>query len=376
MSESVQQGDMTFTRKRLLAGAGAGALGLAASGSLTRSALASRTRASSGKKIGFAMATFAVVRYTYFDYPIFQKEIQKLGYSPIVNQADDNPAEQVTNVQNLLTNGIDVLVIEPVDSQAAVGIVDNVVKQGIPVVVYNTPIPTNKVKAFVARDNVAMGKLIANSALKATGLKGNWGIIGGDPANGVASGTVQGFHEVIDPYIKKGTMNLVASYGEPAFDVNMAHTQAQELLTKVHDNLQGILGMWDDGEIGALAAVQARGLGGKVYMCGQDASEAACRGMVEGVFNMSGFTRFDQMATTGAQLAVELAKGGTITSKQTFDMGGGPVPYFPIPIYPVTRANVVQQMKLYPGYDDPRHILFGVPKDKWPAGAASLPGVA
>jgi D-xylose transport system substrate-binding protein len=155
----------------------------------------------------------------------------------------------------------------------------------------------------------------------------------------------------------------------------MAQTQAQEALTKAHDNLRGILGMWDDGEIGALAAVTARHLNGKVYMCGQDASEAACRAMILHEYNMSGFTRFDIMATTGAQLAVQLANGKTITSSRTFDMGGGPVPYFPIKIYPVTLANVVQQMKLYPGYDDPLHILFGIPKGQWPAGAASLPGV-
>jgi D-xylose transport system substrate-binding protein len=217
-----------------------------------------------------------------------------------------------------------------------------------------------------------MGELIAKSAVTDTGLKGNWIIIGGDKGNGVADACVKGFHNIADPLISNGTMKLVAEYNEQGFDSTIARSQTEQALTKINNDLQGILGMWDDGAIGALAALKAQGLNGKVWVSGQDASEPACRGMVLREFNMSGFTEFGTMAQTAAQLAVQVAKGQTITANAQFDMGAGNVPFFPINIYPVTLANLVDQMKKYSAYDDPRHILFGIPQSQWPAGAAAL----
>ena len=359
------------TRRQFLGQVG---LGVAGASVLARPAFGGLRRKAASKKIGFSMATFAVVRYTAFDFPIFKKTVSSLGYTPVVNEADDDPAKQVSNVEDLLTLGIDALVLQPVISDAAVSLVKKANDEKVPVLVYNTPIPTADVKGFVARDNIAMGKLIANAALKDTGLKGNWIIIGGDKGNGVADLTVVGFHQIIDKYVKNGTMKLVAEYNEKGFDPDIARTQTEQALTKTNDNLRGVLGMWDDGAIGALAAINARKLGGKVWLGGQDASEPALRAMLGRQFNTSGFTQFDVMAQTAAQLAVKLAKGEKISSPQTYDTGKGKVPFFPIKIYPVSRSNMVDFMKKYPSYADPRHILFGVPQSQWPKGAAALVG--
>jgi D-xylose transport system substrate-binding protein len=361
------------TRRQFISQAG---VGIAGASLFTKSAFGGLARKAATKKIGFAMATFAVVRYTAFDFPIFKKTVSSLGYTPVVNEADDDPAKQVSNVEDLLTLGVDALVLQPVISDAAVSLVQKAKEANVPVLVYNTPIPSADVKGFVARDNIAMGKLIANAALKDTGLKGNWIVIGGDKGNGVADLTVVGFHQVVDPYVKNGTMKLVAEYNEKGFDPDIARTQTEEALTKTNDQLRGVLGMWDDGAIGSLAAINARKLGGKVWLGGQDASEPALRAMVLGQFNTSGFTQFDVMATTAAQLAVKLAKGQSISSPQTYDTGAGKVPFFPVKIYPVSRANMVVFMKKYPSYADPTHILFGIPRSKWPKGAAALVGKA
>jgi D-xylose transport system substrate-binding protein len=318
------------------------------------------------------MATFAVVRYTAFDYPVFKKTVSSLGYTPVVNEADDDPAKQVTNVEDLLSLNLAALVLQPVISQAAVSLIEKAKSAGVPVIIYNTPVPSANVKAFVARDNVAMGRLIANSALKDTGLKGNWIILGGDKGNGVADLTVVGFHQVIDKYVKNGTMKLIAEYNQKGFNPDEARSQTEQALTRTNDKLRGVLGMWDDGAIGALAAIRARKLEGKVWLGGQDASEPAIRAMIQREFNMSGFTQFDVMARTAAQLAVKLAKGQSIATSRTYDTGVGKVPFYPVRIYPVTVKNAVPFMKKYPSYADPKHILFGVPKKLWPKGAAAL----
>src|ERR1700694_5131678 len=85
------------TRRQFLLAAGAGAAGVAAAacGFGQQAPTKSTTKS---KKIGFAMSTFAVVRYTAFDFPTFKKTVSSLGYEPVVNEADDDPAKQVTNV--------------------------------------------------------------------------------------------------------------------------------------------------------------------------------------------------------------------------------------------------------------------------------------
>jgi len=360
------------TRRRFLGAAGAGVAGLALANLASACGDDDDSGGGSTKKIGFAMATFAVVRYTAFDYPIFKQTVTDLGYEPVVNEADDDPAKQVTNVEDLLSLGIDVLVLQPVIDKAAVSLVDKANAEGVPVIIYNTPVPSGDVEAFVARDNIAMGRLIAETALEDTGLEGNWIIIGGDKGNGVADLTVVGFHEVIDQYIDDGTMNLVAEYNQKGFDPDEARKQTEQALTKTNDDLRGVLGMWDDGAIGALAAIRARNLQGKVWLGGQDASEPAIKAMIQGEFNMSGFTQFDLMAKTAAETAVDLAKGKKINAPETYDTGAGEVPFFPIELYPVTVDNAVEFMGKYPDYADPQRILFGVPESQWPEGAAEL----
>jgi D-xylose transport system substrate-binding protein len=362
------------TRRRFLGAAGIGVAGLAL-GNLASCSNDDDDGGGGGgstKKIGFSMATFAVVRYTAFDYPIFKQTVTDLGYEPVINEADDDPAKQVTNVEDLLSLGIDVLVLQPVIDKAAVSLVEKANAEGVPVIIYNTPVPSSDVEAFVARDNIAMGRLIAETALEDTGLEGNWIIIGGDKGNGVADLTVVGFHEVIDKYIDDGTMTLVAEYNQKGFDPDEARKQTEQALTKTNDDLRGVLGMWDDGAIGALAAIRARNLEGKVWLGGQDASEPAIKAMIQGQFNMSGFTQFDLMAKTAAELAVDLAKGKKINAPETYDTGAGKVPFFPIELYPVTKDNAVEFMSKYPDYADPQRILFGVPESQWPEGAAEL----
>src|SRR4051794_7661772 len=108
------------TRRQFLGQVGVGVAGASV---LAGPAFGGLRRKAASKKIGFSMATFAVVRYTAFDFPIFKKTVSSLGYTPVVNEADDDPAKQVSNVEDLLTLGIDALVLQPVISDAAVSLV-------------------------------------------------------------------------------------------------------------------------------------------------------------------------------------------------------------------------------------------------------------
>lgn len=377
------EGAKYISRRRFFArgatvGAGTilGGSALAACGGTSSSSASGSGGGSGGGSkapIGFAMSTFANSRYSRIDLPDFKASAKALGYTVAYNQANDDPAQQVTNVNSLLSRNISALAILPVDSNAAVSFVQKAKAQNIPVLCYNTPIPSGQLDGFVGRDNVAMGELIANAALRDTGLKGNWIILGGDQGNQVATQTVVGFNNVIKPYVDKGTMKVVARYWEPAFDNDLARKQTQEALTKANNDVQGVLCMWEGGVIGGLAALADQKLDGKVWIGGQDATEVSCRGMVLGQVAMSGFTEFDVMGHTGGRLAATLASGQKLQSAHTYDTGHGNIPFFPISIYPVTIHNLIPYLQKYsPDYVDAKAVFKGIPEAKWPAGTKEL----
>ena len=356
----------TMSRRQLIArGAAVGGGLMLGGGVLAAPGMGASTQDEADKSIGFAMSTFVNPRYPRIDLPGFKAAAYGAGYRVLYNQADGDPAKQISNVNALLSRNVKALALLAVNSNAAVSLVTKAKRQGVPVLCYNTPIPSGDLAGFVGRDNSAMGQLIANAALQKTGLKGNWAILGGDPGNAVARETVVGFDKVIKSYVANGTMNIVGRYDEPAFDTELARKQIQEVLTKVNNKLDGILCMWEGGVIGSLAALRDQGLGGKVWVGGQDATAVSCRGLLTGEVAMSGFTQFDVMAQQGGRLTAQLARGEKLKSKFSYDTGHGKIPFFPIRIYPVTLANLVPYLKQYsPVYVNAKTVFEGIPESK------------
>ncbi len=328
---------------------------------------------SKSKKIGFAMSTFTQPRYKNVDLPNFTKAVQAAGYQVVSNQANNDAALQATNVDDLLVQDLAVLAIIPVNSQAAVSMVKKANDAGVPVLVYNTPIPSALAKAFVGRDNIMMGMELAKQALKDQGLTGNWVSMGGDLGNAVADQTVIGFFDVMQPQIGSGKLTVVGKYNQKAFDPTIALSQAEEVLTKNKNDIKGFLAMNDPIGLACVQALKSQGLNGKVWVCGQDGTVGGCRAVLTGDFAITRFTKYDVMGTTGGQLAVKLAKRETLSSKSTYDTGEGKIPFFPIDQGPIVKDTLVAYLKVYsPSYVDAKAVFQGIPSNLWPPGAAEL----
>ncbi len=366
--------DSVISRRQLIGAAGAAAVGSVLVGCGTSSG------GSGSKNIGFAMQEYKAPRYASVDKPVFSQAVRAAGYSPIVNQADNDQATWAQNVEDLITAGPKSIALMPPVSNAAARAVQDCVDAGVPCFAYNNAIPSGKIKGFVARNNVEVGEQLAKRAFKDTGLKGNWVIIGGQQGNSVADESVKGFMNIISPYVDNGTMNLIATYRQDNFSADIARTQTEQALTKTDNKVRGFLCMWDGGALGVLGALRAQGLAdaSKVWVSGQDANEDACRAIILGELTVSRFTRFDVMAKTGAKVAIELAQGKRLTSAATYDTGNGAVPFFPIPQFNVDKSNVISYLaryaKAYPGYLNVKRVFRGIPQDKWPAGADKLVG--
>ena len=214
--------------------------------------------------------------------PAFEKRIKAKGYKSVVLDAKDNLGQQGANFENLLTLGVKSMVMLPVSGPEAVSFVSRANAQGVKIIAFNAAIMDPGVAAFVARDNVKVAESIARAALKDTGLRGNWIITNGDPANVVAQQIEKGYHNVIDPYIKNGTMKLVSDQYSKAWDPNVSRAQVEDALTKTNDKITGILNAADETAVGPLAALKERKLNGKVWMGSQNGIAEIARAILLG----------------------------------------------------------------------------------------------
>jgi D-xylose transport system substrate-binding protein len=262
-----------------------------------------------------------------------------------------------------------VLVLQPYVGRSAVALVRKAEADGIPVIAYNDSIPSTRVKAFVGRDNVGVGALIARTGLATTGNRGNWAVVSGEAGGSVADQWTEGVMRTLKPLDKSGRIKLVTQQYLTHWDPERARRLAEDALTKTNNNMQGFLVNNDEMAFGVITALEAQGLAGKVWVGGQDATEQGCRAMLQGTMTASAFTRFDGMGRTAGQLAVQLARGKPLTSDFKFEG----VPWFKVESFIVTKRNLVPYLRQYsPQYVNAKHVFRGIPETQWPPGAKAL----
>jgi ABC-type xylose transport system substrate-binding protein len=335
------------------------------------SALPRQVVAAKTGRIGFAMGTYMVPRYKNLDKPNFEEAVRAGGYDPVVVQANDNVDQQLQDVQNLLSQGVDVLVIIPVVSNTAVSMVRLAKRDGVPVIAYNTAIPSGDVAAFVSRDNRSVGRQAAQAAADTVGLEGKWVIASGQAGNAVADEVTAGYFEVLQPQIDAGAVEIVSHEYHASWDPEEARQQTEDALTASGDDIKGVFANNDGMAGGAIAALERQGLAGKVFVSGQDATTEACRYILEGKMTLSSFTRFDVMGQIAGDLAVKLARGEAISAPMQYTMGDVTVPLYPVEDFNVTRDNIADYFAQYsPGYVDASAALNGLSDDILPEGVA------
>jgi len=313
-------------------------------------------------RIGFAMETFTVPRWRNLDKPSFEEAVLAAGFEPVVVQANFDVAQQLRDVENLLSQGVDALCIVPIDSNSGINMARRAAREGVPVIAYNTAIPSPDISAFVSRDNGNVGRTAAQAAIDTLGdISGKWVICSGQAGNAVAEEVTAGYFEVLQPMIDSGAVEIVSHEYHSGWDPESARQQVENALTANANEIRGVFCNNDGMAGGAVAALEAQGLAGTAFVSGQDATTEACRNILEGKQNLSSFTRFDVMGRTAAELAVALARGEAVTAPMTYSAGGEDIPLHPVEDFNVTRNNIVEYLEQYsPGYVDASVIVAGL----------------
>ena len=158
-------------------------------------------------KIAFMLKQKTAFRYLNADIPFFKKTVEAAGYQVIVQSAENDAQVQVSQAENDITQGVDAIVIQPVDFHVAAQIAEMAKAAGIPIASYNDLITGADQNADIGRD-AREGGQIAAKAIFAKVPKGNYALIGGDPGQSGATDMQAGYYDVIDAAVAAGDIKI------------------------------------------------------------------------------------------------------------------------------------------------------------------------
>ncbi|RKU10510.1 D-xylose ABC transporter substrate-binding protein [Candidatus Poribacteria bacterium] len=292
-------------------------------------------------KIGLSMDSLRVERWQK-DRDIFKAEAEKLGAEVIVQSADGDPLKQNEQAENMITQGVDVLVVIPEDSVASSQIVESAHAEGIKVIAYDRLIRDSEPDLYISFDNEQVGYLQAEYLLRKK-PKGNFFLLGGDPGDNNAQLLREGQLRALQPALDNGNIQLVADgkHWAVGWDPLDALNKAEQVLTLTNNQIDAVVASNDGTAGGVVQALEGQNLAGNVLVSGQDADLEACQRIVKGTQTMTVYKPIRLIATEAAHAAVALAKGETIQkADQTVNNGKIDVPSIILTPIQVDKDNL------------------------------------
>ena len=272
-------------------------------------------------KVGYLLPNMQSDRYKK-EQVYFTEKIQELGGEAVVLSAEYDDKLQISQADELIAQGVKVLVVNSINQNTAAAIVRNAHLKNVKVIAYDRMIANCDLDYYLSFDNVKVGKLMAEYAVKMK-PEGNYVLLGGDKADKNAIFVKNGQLEVLDPYIKSGKIKIVFN----VFIEDWSGENAQFEMKKFLD-LSGIvpdviLSSYDGMTTGAIESLKLYNLDGKVITTGQDAELAACRNIVAGKQTMTIYKPLKKLAYTAAELSVKMAKNQNISSEVNSSIANG-----------------------------------------------------
>ena len=345
---------MTGLMILFVAGCGGSSSGGSGSGSGSAS-----NAPSNGKKVGVAMPTQSSQRWIQ-DGANMKQKLEALGYTVDLQYAEDDVQAQVSQIENMITNGANCLVVASIDSSALVNVLAQAKAQNIPVIAYDRLLmDTDSVSYYATFDNKGVGTLIGKYVEKKLGLaegKGPYNVefFAGSPDDNNAHFLNDGVFEVLKPYIDKG--QLVVPSGQTDFNSICTLRWSQETAQKRMEDiisgyysqgkkLDAVISPFDGISYGIAAALEGAGYQvGKNWpiITGQDAELMATKNILSGKQTMTVFKDTRILAdkcVTMVQAVLE-GKNPEINDKTSYDNHKLVVPSYLCTPVAVDKENV------------------------------------
>lgn len=289
-------------------------------------------------KIGFSIDDLRVERWTR-DRDFFIAAAEKQGAKVFVQSADASEQRQISQIENLISRGVDVLVIVPFNATVLNNTIKEAKKAGIKVLSYDRLILNADIDAYISFDNEKVGEMQAEVVSKLQ-PKGNYYLLGGSPTDNNAKMLREGQMKVLKPLIDKGDIKVVGQQWVKDWSATEALAIVENALTANNNKIDAIVASNDGTAGGAIQALAAQKLAGKVPVSGQDADLAAVKRVIAGTQAMTVYKPLKTIAAEAAKLAVQLARNEKPAYNSSYDNGLKKVSTVLLKPTPLTKANV------------------------------------
>jgi D-xylose transport system substrate-binding protein len=328
--------------------AGAMAVSLAACGSAKESGDNADSSGSAKKgddiKVGLLLPENATARYEKFDRPLIEEKVKELtnGKGEVVYaNAKQDASTQNQQVDTMVTNKVDVLIVDAVDSKAIAGSVKKAKDAGIPVVAYDR-LAEGPIDAYTSFDNETVGKTQGEALLKALGDKAKDGqivMMNGSSTDPNAAQFKKGAHAELD-----GKVNVGKEYDTKEWKPENANANMEAAISALgKDKIVGVYSANDGMAGGIITALKAAGVSPLPPVTGQDAELAAVQRIVAGEQFMSVYKPYAPEANAAAEMAILLARGMSLNSMAQADVDSPTnkgIPSVLVPVISLTKDNI------------------------------------
>jgi len=305
------------------------------------------------KTIAFLLPENQTARYESSDRPLFVKNVKALcpNCKVLYSNATQDASKQQQQAEAALTQGVDVMVLDPVDGAAAAAIVNQANAKKVPVISYDRLLLNSKPDYYVEFDSPAVGKLQAQALvdkLKQDGKEGSIVMINGAPTDNNAKLFKQGAHSVLDG----SGFKIAKEYDTPDWTPAKAQSEMEQAISALgKDGFVGVYAANDGTGGGAIAAMKGAGIDLSTRpTTGQDAELAGIQRIIAGDQYMTVYKPIGPMSKIAAEWAVNLAQGKPVSgADDTENNGSIDVPTHVIDVVPVT-ADKVKDTVVADGY--------------------------
>ena len=289
-------------------------------------------------RIGFSMDTLKEERWQR-DKEYVEQRAKEVGAQLDIQVANGDDAVQTKQADNMLTKGVDVLSVAPHNGVVAASIVDAAHRHGVPVISYDRLIRDSDVDLYISHQVQRIGELQAEYALQHA-PKGNYVLIGGSPTDYNAILLRQGQEKVLKPAIDKKDIKIISDQFAREWKAEEALRLTEDALTRTGNKIQAIVASNDGTAGGAISALEAAGLAGKVLVTGQDAQKDACQRIIKGTQTMTIYKPIRPLASAAVDAAIKLAKHEAVNAPDKINNGKKDVPAILLAPIAVDKSNI------------------------------------
>lgn len=314
----------------------------AGSGGASPSSSASGGNSGGGDKgtIGIAMPTKSSERWVS-DGNNMVKQFEALGYKTDLQYGEDVIENQVSQIENMITKGVKLLVIASIDGESLTDVLQKAHDAGIPVIAYDRLIKKSEyVDYYATFDNFKVGVLQGSYIEEKLGLKDGKGpfnieLFAGSPDDNNATFFFNGAMSVLQPYIDSG--KLVVRSGQTKFDQiatlrwdgGVAQSRMDNLLSANYttERVDAVLSPYDGISIGILSSLKGVGYGSPdkplPIITGQDAELASVKSIIAGEQTQTVYKDTRELAKVAVSMADNLLNGKPVETNDTTTYNNG-----------------------------------------------------